>query len=97
MATAMLVSTALDGEPVVGPLAAERLAALGVTRVSLLRDDTGIGVVLEGWAFDSARINEAVGVVFPAAPSTVRVLHEVERVALTMTADGDTEVATCEG
>jgi hypothetical protein len=97
MATAMLVSTTLAGEPVIGPLVAERLATLGVTRVSLLRDGAGFGVVLEGWAFDPALIDEAVGVVFPTAASTVRVLREVERVAVTVAADGDTEVATCEG
>ena len=83
MATAMLVSGEMDGEPVVGPVVAERLAALGITSLSLLRDRTGIGVVLEGWAFDPARIDEAARVVFPGGQSTIRILHEVERVAVT--------------
>jgi hypothetical protein len=94
MATAMLVSTPGAGEPVVGPLVAERLAGLGITRISLLRDDAGIGVVLEGWAFDPARVDEAVQVVFPTARATVRVLHEVERVAVAVAADRDKEVVT---
>lgn len=91
MSTAMLVSTADAGEPVVGPGVAERLAALGVTRISLLRDPDGIGVVLEGWAFDPARIDEAVRVVFPTGGSTIRILHEIERVAVTV-ADRTKEV-----
>lgn len=84
MSTAMLISGPTAAEPVVGPGVAERLAALGVTRVSLLRDQDGIGIVLEGWAFDPARIDEAVRVVFPAGDSTIRILHEVERVAVTV-------------
>jgi hypothetical protein len=96
MATAMLVSTPTDGEPVVGPVVAERLATLGVTRISLLRDDAGTGVVLEGWAFDAAHVDEAVRVVFPGARSTIRVLHEVERVTVRPTADWEQEVSTCE-
>ena len=92
MATAMLVSGPDEAEPVVGPFVAERLAALGVTRMSLLRDMAGIGVVLEGWAFDPARIDEAVRVVFPKGSSTVRILHEIERVAVTATGSPHREV-----
>ncbi|MBA2383009.1 MAG: hypothetical protein H0V73_12945 [Chloroflexi bacterium] len=84
MSTAMLIPGPDAGEPVVGPGVADRLAALGVTHVSLLRDPDGIGIVLEGWAFDPARIDEAVRVVFPAGDSTIRILHEVERVAVTV-------------
>jgi hypothetical protein len=49
-----------DEEPVLeaGTLAA--LAALGITSVSLLRDEYTVGLVLEGWAFDPARAGEAV-------------------------------------
>src|SRR5947209_6918493 len=32
-----------------------RLGELGVTNVAVVRDDTTVGVVLEGWAFDPAR------------------------------------------
>jgi hypothetical protein len=92
MATAMLVCGPDEGEPVVGPVVAERLAALGVTRISMLRDLTGIGVVLEGWAFDPARVDEAVRVVFPDGSETVRIFHEIERVAVTATRTQDKEV-----
>ncbi len=46
----MVVLMANDevGEPLIGPSAAERLAIIGVTRISLLRDGTALSVVLEG-------------------------------------------------
>ena len=77
MAIALLVAGPDDAEPVVGPEAAERLGNLGITRISLLQDRSGIGVVLEGWAFDPTRIDEAVRAVFPGGSAGVRILHEV--------------------
>jgi hypothetical protein len=91
MATAMLVSGAADGEPVLGPAVAERLAGLGVTRISLLRDARGMGLVVDGWAFDEMDVDEVVRIVFPAH-AAVRVLREVERVALTLRASEHQEV-----
>lgn len=88
MAIAMLVATGDAPEPLLGPVTAERLAELGVARISLLRDRSGIGVVLEGWAFDPARIDEAVRAVFPDATEAVRVLHELERVVVAPAATG---------
>lgn len=88
MAMALLVAGPGDAEPVVGPEAAEHLANLGITRISLLRDRSGIGVVLEGWAFDPTRIDEAVRAVFPGGSASVRILHEVELVALTPAPSG---------
>ena len=47
----------VDAEPGAGALdaaAAARLADLGVTSISVVRDDAGVGVVLDGWAFDPA-------------------------------------------
>ena len=82
MAMAMLIGGRDIGQPVVGPVAVGRLAALGITRISLLGDQSGFGVVLEGWAFDPARIDEAVRAVFPGGSASVRILHEVELVAL---------------
>jgi hypothetical protein len=51
-----------DEEPALRPVALELLARLGVTSISLLRDQPRAGLVLEGWAFDPARAGEAVGV-----------------------------------
>lgn len=86
MAVAMLVGGRDIGQPVVGPAAVARLAALGITRVSLLGDQSGIGVVLEGWAFDPARIDDAVRAVFPDGSEAVRVFREIEHVAVSMAA-----------
>jgi hypothetical protein len=83
MAMVLLVAQPSAGQPVLGPEAAQRLAELGISRIALLADDAGIGVVLEGWAFDPARVNDAVRSVFPAGSGTdVRVLHDVELVAV---------------
>jgi hypothetical protein len=87
MAIAMLVAGQDTAEPVVGPDAAERLASLGISRISLLQDPSGIGVVLEGWAFDPARIDEAVRAMFPDGSAGVRVFREVEDVAVAMASD----------
>jgi hypothetical protein len=84
MAIALLVAGSEAGEPVVGPDAAERLAGLGISRISLLQDSSGNGVVLEGWAFDPARIDEAIRAMFPDGGTGVRVLREVEDVAVAM-------------
>lgn len=86
MAVAMLVGGRDIGQPVVGPTAVGRLAALGITRVSLLGDPTGIGVVLEGWAFDPALVDEAIRAVFPDGSDAVRVFREIEQVAVSLAA-----------
>ena len=86
MAMAMFIGGRDIGQPVVGPVAAGRLAALGITRVSLLGDQSGIGVVLEGWAFDPARTDEAVRAVFPDRGDAVRVFREIEHVAVSLAA-----------
>jgi hypothetical protein len=49
-----------DEEPALQPAALEALARLGVTSISLLRDQRTAGLVLEGWAFDRARASDAV-------------------------------------
>ncbi len=45
------------------PAALDALARLGVTSVSLVRDDETAGLVLEGWAFDPVRAHEAASAV----------------------------------
>ena len=82
MAVVMLVAGSGTAQPVLGPGAAERLAQVGITRVSLLSDKSGIGVVLEGWAFNPADVDEAVRAMFPDGRADVRVLREVEHVAV---------------
>lgn len=82
MAVVMLVTGSETVEPVVGPEAAERLAQVGITRVSLLSDPSGIGVVLEGWAFSPADVDAVVRAMFPDGGAGVRVFREVEHVAV---------------
>jgi hypothetical protein len=86
MPVVMLVAGPETSEPVVGPEAAERLARLGITRISLLSDPSGIGVVLEGWAFNPAAVDEAVRAMFPAGDAGLRVLREIEHVAVAVAA-----------
>jgi hypothetical protein len=70
-----------DGEPALQPAALERLAHLGVTSVSLLRDESTVGLVLEGWAFDPARACEAACAVAGACDD-VRTLHPLMQMAV---------------
>lgn len=82
MAMVMLVADIQAGEPVLGPDAAERLGSLGITRIALLRDLSSTAVVLEGWAFDPARTDEATRAVFPAGGASLRTFHDVEYVGV---------------
>jgi hypothetical protein len=59
--TMVLMLFPISGEePTLPTGALEDLAQLGVTSISLLCDDQTAGLVLEGWAFDPARADEAV-------------------------------------
>ena len=82
MAMVMLVAEIHAGEPVLGPNVAERLGNLGITRVALLRDPSSTAVVLEGWAFDPARTDEAIRAVFPERSAGLRTFHEVQQVGV---------------
>lgn len=75
----------LDGshtEPELGERTLGALARLGVTTVSLLRDEQMVGVVLEGWAFDPARSAEAARTAIAGAESGVQVLHPLRQLAV---------------
>ncbi len=82
MAIVVLMAGDGAGEPVVGPTAAELLNGLGITRIAFLRDGLATSVVLEGWAFDPTRTDEAVGVLFPGGTHDVRAFHEIEHVGV---------------
>lgn len=82
MAMVMLVADIHAGEPVLGPDVAVRLGSLGITRIALLRDLSSTAVVLEGWAFDPARTDEATRAVFPAGGASLRTFHDVEYVGV---------------
>jgi hypothetical protein len=65
-----------------GPGVAQRLAELGVTEVSVLRDERTTAVVLEGWAFDAEGSGDAVVRLVAAEPAAVRVLRPVIEAAV---------------
>jgi hypothetical protein len=63
--------------------AAARLAGLGVTRVSLLRDEEAVAVVLEGWAFDPEQSSDEVQIALLGRAGSARVLRDLAQVNLT--------------
>jgi hypothetical protein len=62
VAMVVVLFSVTDKEPVLQPAALADLARMGVTSVSLLRDDGTAGLVLEGWAFDPAWAERAARV-----------------------------------
>lgn len=60
MAMLVVLVPASDAEPSVQQAAVSELARLGVTSVTLLRDDHTVGFVVERWAFDPSRSAQAV-------------------------------------
>ena len=60
MAMVVVLFPVSDVEPTLEPAGLEELAQLGVTSIALLRDSSGAGVVLEGWAFDPCDAQRAV-------------------------------------
>jgi hypothetical protein len=71
------------GELCVRPEQVAQLARLGVTSLDLVRDQETVGIVLEGWLFDPARLGAA-------AVQTIteggRALHPVLHMAVSATA-----------
>jgi hypothetical protein len=60
VATAVVLLAAPHDQSSLPPAAVTALAQLGVTGISVVRDDRTLGLVLEGWAFDPRRSAEAV-------------------------------------
>jgi hypothetical protein len=56
-----MVVVLLSGHPadVLSVPAADKLADLGITGMTVLGDDHAVALVLEGWAFDPATASEA--------------------------------------
>lgn len=74
-------------EPVFGQHALGKLARLGITTVSVLRDDRVVGVVLDGWAFDPTRSAEAARTAVAGTGTGVRVLHPLQQTAVSTAND----------
>lgn len=77
MGVLVLLVANQDPAAEVGPAVAQELAALGVTNLSVLRDEHTTAVALEGWAFDPTRSAEAAARAVGAGRGSVRVLRPV--------------------
>jgi hypothetical protein len=88
----LLVLLVANDDPAaeVGPGVVEQLAGLGVTDLSVLRDEETTAFSLAGWAFDSTRSAEAAARVVAAEGGTVRVLRPVLESAIHRLPNGRT-------
>lgn len=75
MAKALMLWPARTGVRI-GSVEGARLAGLGVTHVTLLRDAESVAIVLEGWAFNPSRSVRAAAAALGDA-TTCRVLEPV--------------------
>jgi hypothetical protein len=78
-----------DEEPALQPATLATLARLGVTSVSLLRDEQTAGLVLEGWALDPERAGEAARAA-AGAREEIRTLQPFMQMAISATLAGET-------
>jgi hypothetical protein len=74
-----------DDEPTLQPAALEELSRLGVTSVAVLRDQSGAGLVLEGWAFAPGDAPRAASIV-AGVGADVRTLEPLVQIAVSPTA-----------
>jgi len=73
-----------DREPSLGARNAAALARLGVTSVSVARDDRTAAVILEGWALDPSQRAEALAAL-GASDEHARALQPVVQMAVSAT------------
>jgi hypothetical protein len=76
----LLISTDRD-EVALGARSVEALARLGVTTVSLARDEHTAAVILEGWAL-APQCGDAALRALGASPDTTRALQPVVQMAV---------------
>jgi hypothetical protein len=76
-----------DEEPALQPAALAALSRIGVTSVSLLRDEQTAALVLEGWALDPARAGEAARAA-AGARDGIRTLQPLMQMAISATPAG---------
>jgi hypothetical protein len=72
------------------------LARLGVTSIALARDEQTAAVILEGWAFDATRPNDALNALGTIADRT-RALQPVMQIAVATTATASRNQADAKG
>ncbi len=85
MAVLALIVEEVDGDYSLGAHATARLGELGVTHVSVLRDDRFVVFVLEGWAFDAERSAEPAEAALLGRCGTAHVLRQLAHVSVVPT------------
>jgi len=85
MATMAVLLGHANGEFCLHQQLAEKLAGLGVTSVTVVRNEQTVGIILEGWLFDPARSASAAAAV--GAPPGAPVLHPILQAAVSTAAD----------
>lgn len=75
MAIVVVVLPTSEAETTLQPAVVSELARLGITNVALVRDESLIGLVLEGWSFDPARSADAVVAALAEPGSSARTLQ----------------------
>lgn len=85
MATLALLVPAPGPGIALGSSAAERLAGLGVTRISLLQDTESVAIVLEGWAFDPEQSGRDVETILVGESGRARVFRDLAQLNLSRT------------
>jgi hypothetical protein len=88
VATAVVLLPASQGEASVPPAAATALARLGVSAISVVRDDRTLGLVVTGWAFDPRRSAGAVVEALGRTRLGARTLHPLLEMAVFPVASG---------
>jgi len=81
MASLMLLLDGADTDVAVGQEVARGLARLGITALAVFRDETTLGVVIDGWAFAPEAGEEAARVLVSDG-QPLRVLPPVLEVSL---------------
>lgn len=87
MAAVLILVSSGHGDLALGPDTLSDLAEIGVTSISLARDDDTLGIVLEGWAFDPERHGSKAADLLIAERSELRLLHVITQMAVTFGPD----------
>ncbi|HEV8278592.1 MAG TPA: hypothetical protein VGQ26_23245 [Streptosporangiaceae bacterium] len=86
MATMAVLLDHANGEFCLHQQLAGKLAGLGVTSVTVVRNEQTVGIILEGWLFDPARSASAAAAAVGAPPGAP-VLHPILQAAVSTAAD----------
>jgi hypothetical protein len=96
--TVVLLMQGARDELVFDSRAAGSLAALGVTHVTLVSDDTTAALVLEGWAFEPRQAHEAAAVLGAAgSPALTARVHMAVSAATNKGADNEETTGAAAG